>query len=64
MKITCIPAYNEAEVIYDVVSRCKKFSDKIIVCDDGSKDNTSRRAQEAGAIVISHGKKIWVRVQH
>jgi glycosyltransferase involved in cell wall biosynthesis len=58
MKIVCIPAYNEEEIIAEVITKCKKFSDKIIVCDDGSTDNTSKIAQQEGAIVINHKKNM------
>ena len=56
MKLVCIPAYNEERVIGDVVKRSLKFADKVIVCDDGSTDNTAKIAKESGATVISHKK--------
>lgn len=55
-----IPAYNEGNVIGVVVRgikkelEFKKFSFEIIVVDDGSKDDTEQKAQEAGAHVIRH----------
>jgi len=51
-----IPAYNEAEIIGDLVSKTRKFHPdfKVIVIDDGSKDDTVARAIEAGAEVYSH----------
>ena len=30
--------------------------DKVVVCDDGSTDNTAKLAKESGAIVLSHNK--------
>lgn len=56
LKIACIPAYNEQNLIADVVRRAKTFVDKVIVCDDGSSDNTSKNARDAGASVIRHEK--------
>jgi len=53
MNVVCIPAYNEEKVIGGVVSKCLKHVDKVIVCDDGSTDNTAKLAKDAGAIVIS-----------
>ncbi len=56
MKLVCIPAYNEEGVIGDVVKRSLKHADKVIVCDDGSTDNTANIAKESGATVILHKK--------
>ncbi len=49
-----IPLYNEAEVIYDVVTQVRKTFPKVVCVDDGSKDTSAQLAQEAGAIVIHH----------
>jgi glycosyltransferase involved in cell wall biosynthesis len=57
-KIACIPAYNEESKIANVVKRAKKFVDEVVVCDDGSTDNTLMNAQSAGAIVIKHEKNL------
>jgi glycosyltransferase involved in cell wall biosynthesis len=54
--LVCIPAYNEAKNISDVVSRSKKYADDIIVYDDGSSDDTYELAKTAGAIVIKSSK--------
>ena len=54
MKIVCIPAYNEEIKINDVVKKSLPHADKVIVCDDGSTDDTAALAKKAGAIVISH----------
>ena len=56
MKIVCIPAYNEENTISDIISRSLKFADKVIVCDDGSTDSTSKKAKDSGATVINHVK--------
>ncbi|MFZ5986086.1 MAG: glycosyltransferase family 2 protein [Bacillota bacterium] len=55
MKIlTIIPAYNEEKTIGNVVRRISIHAPQadILVVNDGSKDNTSERAREAGATVI------------
>lgn len=55
-----IPAFNEGEVIADVVRSIKKEFKKtdyifsIVVVDDSSKDDTSLKASRAGAHVIRH----------
>jgi glycosyltransferase involved in cell wall biosynthesis len=51
-----IPAYNEADVIADVVSglRLSAAWHEIIVIDDGSRDETSAAATAGGARVIRH----------
>ncbi len=55
-----IPAYNEAKVIGDVIKDIRKeiknanLNGDVVVINDGSKDNTSQEARNAGAIVIDH----------
>ena len=56
--IACIPAFNESNKIRNVVSKVSQFVDKVIVCDDGSNDNTKNEAEEAGAYVIRHEKNM------
>ena len=54
-KITVIlPAYNEEVSIGSMVIGAKKYSDNVIVIDDGSTDNTAEIARLAGANVIKH----------
>lgn len=54
MRLACIPAYNEESHIEKLVQSAKKHVDSVIVCDDGSTDNTAKIAKNAGAVVISH----------
>ena len=54
MKIACIPAYNEESHIENLIKSAKNHVDSVVVCDDGSTDNTANIAKNAGAIVISH----------
>ena len=55
-----IPAYNEevaiGKVIRDMISELKNsgISGSVVVVDDGSKDNTAKISEQAGAIVIRH----------
>ena len=49
----CIPAFNEEEHILDVIKKSIPYVDDVIVCDDGSTDNTANIARDAGAIVIT-----------
>ena len=59
MKITIgIPAYNEEKNIASIITKLKKITDSIIVCDDGSSDLTGEIARGLGAIVISHSKNM------
>ena len=53
-----IPAYNEEKNIATIITRLKKITDKIIVCNDGSSDLTSKIAEELGAIVINHERNL------
>ena len=57
MKIAIgIPAYNEEKNIGVIITKLKKISDTIIVCDDGSTDLTAEISRELGAEVITHSK--------
>ena len=59
MKITIgIPAYNEEKNIASIITKLKKITNSIIVCDDGSSDMTSEISKNLGAIVISHKKNM------
>lgn len=48
-----IPALNEAATVEAVVLQCAAYGIPIVV-DDGSNDNTSLIAEQAGAIVVKH----------
>ena len=52
--IVCIPAFNEANTVGAIIQKAKKFAYEVIVCDDGSIDNTSKVAEAAGATVTRH----------
>jgi len=56
MKLVCIPAYNEEKTIGEIVEKSLQYADKVIVCNDGSTDNTEKKAKEKGAIIINHKK--------
>ena len=55
-----IPAYNEAEVISDVIGGIKsgmnkqKLNYEVVVVDDGSSDNTAKLCRKEKVTVISH----------
>jgi glycosyltransferase involved in cell wall biosynthesis len=53
-RIIVIPAYNEERTIADVVRGAVKFADRVIVVDDGSRDESAKLAKEAGAVVVRH----------
>ena len=57
-KTVCIPAFNESDIIGKIIRECKKYSDLVIVCDDGSSDNTYFEAESAGAIVVKHNQNL------
>jgi len=52
--ISIIPAFNEHATIFDVVHGARKYSDQVLVIDDGSIDKTVEIAKDAGAIVLNH----------
>ena len=56
--IACIPAFNEEKNISDLVNDVSKYVDSVIVCDDGSTDDTVNEAKKSGAFVISNNKNL------
>ena len=56
--IVGIPAFNEEKNIAVLITKLKKITDDIIVCNDGSSDLTSKIAEELGATVINHEKNL------
>jgi glycosyltransferase involved in cell wall biosynthesis len=53
-----IPAFNEAVSIAAVVAGVRPFVDRVIVIDDGSRDETAGLARAAGAEVIAHAANL------
>ena len=59
MRITIgIPAYNEEKNIAPIITKLKKITDSIIVCDDGSSDMTSKISKDLGVRVVTHKKNM------
>ena len=59
MKISIgIPAYNEEKNIAAIITKLKKITDSIIVCDDGSDDLTAEIARDLGVIVVTHERNL------
>jgi glycosyltransferase involved in cell wall biosynthesis len=52
--LACIPAFNEAKSIAEIISKSKNYVDQVIVYDDGSTDDTGDIARAAGATVIKN----------
>lgn len=50
--LVCIPAFNEAKTISEIIMKSKKYANGVIVYDDGSTDDTSEIAKSVGATVI------------
>lgn len=49
-----VPLYNEESVIGEVVTDLLRAFSLVVVVDDGSTDDSARRAREAGATVLTH----------
>lgn len=52
-----IPTKNEEKVIGELISKCREYSDDIIVVDGHSRDNTRKIASETGVSVYLDNKK-------
>lgn len=52
--IVLIPAFNEQAAIGSVVRKSLQYASDVLVVDDGSSDNTSEIAKNAGASVLRH----------
>jgi glycosyltransferase involved in cell wall biosynthesis len=53
-----IPAFNEEENIAKIITKLKRLSYSIIVCNDGSSDMTREISEELGVTVINHPKNL------
>jgi glycosyltransferase involved in cell wall biosynthesis len=55
-KLAIVPAFNEVEMVGQVVREIKRTVPDwdVLVVDDGSSDGTSAEAEQAGAIVLIH----------
>lgn len=53
-----IPAYNEAATIADIVRRAGRFTDRVIVVNDGSSDATARVLEKLPVTVLANPKNL------
>ena len=53
-----IPAFNEEKNIAEIIQKLSEIADTVIVCNDGSTDNTGKIAEKMGAIVINHERNM------
>ena len=51
-----LPAYNEEKNIASIVLTLKELDYSVIVCNDGSSDQTGKIAEKMGAIGVNHQK--------
>lgn len=57
MKIlACVPVFNEEKVIKKLIHKISKYVDSVLVCNDGSTDNTIKEVESTNAILINHIK--------
>ena len=56
--IVIIPAFNEQAAIGGVVKKSLQYADDVLVVDDGSSDNTSKIARDAGASLLKHSTNL------
>jgi len=59
LKITVgIPAFNEEKNIASIIQKLSQVADTVIVCNDGSSDDTGKIAENLGAVVINHPRNL------
>ena len=51
-----IPAFNEGKTVRKLVKELLSIADRVVVVDDGSTDDTSGQAEDAGAVVLRHDR--------
>jgi glycosyltransferase involved in cell wall biosynthesis len=56
--VVAIPAYDEEKTIAKVILQAQRYVDRVIVCDDGSRDMTAEIAEKLGAEVIRHERNL------
>lgn len=56
--VVAIPAYDEEKTIARVVLQAQRQVDRVVVCDDGSRDLTAEIAERLGAEVIRHKRNL------
>lgn len=56
--IACVPVYNEANGIQNLIKEIKKFVDIVVVCDDGSTDNTYDKLLLTDVKILRHTKNL------
>jgi glycosyltransferase involved in cell wall biosynthesis len=56
--IAGIPAFNEETTIAKVIIKARRFVDEVMVCDDGSTDDTAEIAEALGATVLRHRENL------
>ena len=54
--VIIIPAFNEARTISEIVKRCLRYGE-VVVIDDSSNDDTGLKAFESGAIVLNNSSQ-------
>lgn len=51
-----LPAYNEEKNVGAIISSLQELGYSVIVCNDGSSDQTGKIAEKMGAVVVNHEK--------
>jgi glycosyltransferase involved in cell wall biosynthesis len=56
--IAAIPAFDEERTIAKVIVHALRHVDKVLVVDDGSRDDTAIIAEKLGAVVVKHERNL------
>ena len=55
--VAVIPAFNEEKSIANIILLTKRYVDHVIVCNDGSSDNTANIVSKLGVCLIHNSKR-------
>lgn len=60
--ICVIPAYNEEETIKEIISRCRRYVDTVLVVNDASTDDTAAIVKQSNVKLLSNSSNLGYEI--